>query len=30
MEIQHGDQEEGKEEGFQEEVSPLPNETVVG
>jgi hypothetical protein len=30
MEIQHGDQEKGKEEGFQEEVSPLPDETVVG
>jgi hypothetical protein len=30
MEIQHGDQEEGKEEGFQEEVGPLPNEPVVG
>jgi hypothetical protein len=24
MEIHHGCQEEGKEEGFQEEVSPLP------
>jgi hypothetical protein len=30
MEIQHGDQEEGKEEGFQEEVSPLPDESAVG
>jgi hypothetical protein len=30
MEIQHGDQEEGKEEGFQKEVSPLPGESVVG
>jgi hypothetical protein len=30
MEIQHGDQEEGKEEGFQEEVSPLPEEAVAG
>jgi hypothetical protein len=30
MEIQHGDQEKGKEEGFQEEVSPLPDETAVG
>jgi hypothetical protein len=29
MEIQHGDQEKGKEEGFQEEVSPLPDETAV-
>jgi len=30
MEIHHGDQEKGEEEGFQEEVSPLPDETVVG
>jgi hypothetical protein len=30
MEIQHGDQEKGKEEGFQEEVSPLPEGSVVG
>ena len=30
MEIQHGDQEEGKEEGFEEEVSPLPDGSVVG
>jgi hypothetical protein len=30
MEIQHGDQEEGKEKGFEEEVSPLPDESVVG
>jgi hypothetical protein len=30
MEIEHGDQEKGKEEGFQEEVSPLPDETAVG
>jgi hypothetical protein len=30
MEIQHGDQEKGKEEGFQEEVSPLPDETAFG
>jgi hypothetical protein len=30
MEIQHGDQEKGKEEGFQKEVSPLPDESVVG
>jgi hypothetical protein len=30
MEIQHGDQEKGKEEGFQEKVSPLPDESVVG
>ncbi|MGQ0383110.1 MAG: hypothetical protein ACT4UP_00280 [Gammaproteobacteria bacterium] len=28
MEIQHGDQEKGKEEGFQEEVSPLPDESA--
>jgi hypothetical protein len=30
MEIQHGDQEKGKEEGFQEEVSPLPDEPTAG
>jgi hypothetical protein len=30
MEIQHGCEEKGKEEGFQEEVSPLPDESAVG
>ena len=29
MEIHHGDQEEGKEKGFEEEVSPLPVELAV-
>jgi hypothetical protein len=30
MEIQHGCEEEGEEEGFQEEVSFLPHGSVVG
>jgi hypothetical protein len=30
MEIHHGDQEKGKEEGFEEEVSPLPDESAAG
>jgi hypothetical protein len=30
MEIHHGDQEEGKEKGFEEEVSPLPDDSAVG
>jgi hypothetical protein len=30
MEIHHGDQEEGKEKGFEEEVSPLPVESAAG
>jgi hypothetical protein len=30
MEIQHGDQEEGKEKGCEEEVSALPDGSVVG
>jgi hypothetical protein len=28
MEIQHGDQEEGKEEGFEEKVSSFPDESA--
>jgi hypothetical protein len=30
MEIQHGCEEEGEEEGFEEEVIFLPHESVVG
>jgi hypothetical protein len=30
MEIQHGCEEEGKEESFQEEVTSCLNESVVG